>query len=422
MARDLFDHAEAGGLGNARLSDEQRLDWLRLIRSQSIGPRTFQNLINRFGGAAAALSELPGLLRQNGKGNLIICSRDDAAREMEATLQLGACFVALGEAEYPAALAAIDSPPPLLAVMGQTSIFSRPCVAIVGSRNASAAGMRMAERLASGLGAADVVIVSGLARGIDARAHAASVLTGTVAVLAGGLAKPYPAENKALLSSILAHGAVISEMPLTHDPRAQDFPRRNRIVSGIALGTIIVEAARRSGSLITARFALEQGREVFAVPGSPLDPRAEGTNDLIRNGATLVGAAQDVMEVIEPLVARNAVSRQSAREADDGPQTSEPLWEELDLPGILAAPHAPLVAEEWHAPLASSNAASQTPSDEALEALRQRLIATLSPSPVEVNDLARLLGEEPHRLQAVLFELELAGVVERSDGGRVALR
>lgn len=422
MPRDLFDHAENGGLGTARLNDEQRLDWLRLIRSQSIGPRTFQNLINRFGGAAAALAELPGLLKQNGKGNLIVCSRDDAAREIDAMLRLGARFVALGEAEYPAALAAIDSPPPLLAVMGQAAIFSRPCVAIVGSRNASAAGMRMAERLASGLGAADVVIVSGLARGIDTRAHGASLLTGTVAVLAGGLAKPYPSENKALLASILAHGAVISEMPLNHDPRAQDFPRRNRIISGVALGTIIVEAARRSGSLITARFALEQGREVFAVPGSPLDPRAEGTNDLIRKGATLVGAVQDVIEVIEPLVARNAVSREDVREADDSPQTSEPLWEELDLPGILAAPHAPLVAEEWHAPLASKGAGKNARPGDALDALRQRLMSTLSHSPVEVNDLARILGEEPHRLQAMLFELELAGVIERSDGGRVALR
>ena len=268
-----------------RLTEEQRLDWLQLIRCDNIGPRTFRTLLNRFGGAGAALDALPDLVKRNAAGRAIkMASRAEAEEEMAACARLGVRFVALGEPDYPIALRAIDAAPPLIAVRGRALVLAEPGVAIVGSRNASAAGLAFADRLARGLGRAGFVIVSGLARGIDLAAHRASFETGTIAVLAGGHARPYPPDHAPLLDQIAERGAVISEMPLNWEPRGRDFPRRNRIVSGLALGTVVVEAARRSGSLITARFASEQGREVFAVPGSPLDPRSEGTNDLLREG------------------------------------------------------------------------------------------------------------------------------------------
>src|SRR6185437_542995 len=275
-----------------KLSEEQRLDWLRLIRSDNIGPRTFRDLVNRYGGARAALTALPGLARRGGAARPgRIYSLDEARTELKAIRARGIEFVALGETGYPARLAMIDDAPPLLAVRGKSSILEQPLVAIVGSRNASAAGAKFAQTLTSDLGAAGFGIVSGLARGIDAAAHRASISTGTVAVLAGGHERIYPPEHVALVDEIVVEGAAISEMPLAWEPRARDFPRRNRLISGLAAGVVIVEAARRSGSLITARMAGEQGREVFAVPGSPLDPRAEGTNGLIKQGAIMVTEA-----------------------------------------------------------------------------------------------------------------------------------
>jgi DNA processing protein len=268
-----------------RLTDEQRLDWLRLIRSQNVGPRTFRALLNHCGGARAALAALPTLARRGGGTTTPqICSRDDAAREIEAAAKLGISLVALGEADYPRRLQMIDDAPPLIAIRGEASVLALPLVAIVGSRNASAAGAKFTERLTRGLCAAGFAIASGLARGIDAAAHRASIAAGTVAVLAGGQDRVYPPEHIDLLDDILTTGAALTEMPLGWEPRARDFPRRNRLISGLSLGVVIVEAAKRSGSLITARLALEQGREVFAVPGSPLDPRAEGTNSLIKQG------------------------------------------------------------------------------------------------------------------------------------------
>ena len=268
-----------------RLTDEQRLDWLRLIRTDNVGPRTFRALVNHYGGARAALAALPDLARRGGATRPArVHSRPDAERELAAAQALGVSFVALGESDYPRRLQMIDDAPPLLAVRGRTAALDRPMVAIVGSRNASAAGVRFAERLARDLGAAGFVVVSGLARGIDAAAHRASLASGTVAVLAGGHDRIYPPEHAGLADAILADGAAVSEMPLGWEPRARDFPRRNRLISGLALGVVVVEAARRSGSLITARIALEQGREVFAVPGSPLDPRAEGTNESAQAG------------------------------------------------------------------------------------------------------------------------------------------
>ena len=287
-----------------QLNAAQRLDWLRLIRTEGVGPRTFRTLINRFGGAGAALEALPDLAKRGAK-RVVPVTRAQAEAELEAAARIGARLVAMGEDDYPKLLQAADSAPPLIAIRGQAAILSRPAIAIVGSRNASAAGLGFTERLARGLGEAGLVVVSGLARGIDARAHKASLASGTVAVLAGGHDRIYPANHQALVESILdSGGAVLAEMPMGWEPRGRDFPRRNRIISGLAYGTVVVEAARRSGSLITARFALEQGREVFAVPGSPLDPRAEGTNDLIRQGATLVSEVEHVTSAIAPLLGR----------------------------------------------------------------------------------------------------------------------
>ncbi len=286
-----------------KLSDEQRLDWLRLIRSDNIGPRTFHDLVDYYGSVRAALTALPGLARRGGSARPIrICSREQAEAELMAARATGVEFFALGEPDYPARLQMIDDPPPVIAVRGKLEILLRPLVAIVGSRNASAAGVKFAERMARDLGNAGFVVVSGLARGIDAAAHRASLATGTVAVLAGGHDRIYPADHIGLLEKLLIEGVAVSEMPLSWEPRAHDFPRRNRIISGLSVGVVVVEAARRSGSLITARLAGEQGREVFAVPGSPLDPRNEGTNGLLKQGAIPVTEAADVIAVIEPIL------------------------------------------------------------------------------------------------------------------------
>jgi DNA processing protein len=365
------------GRGGVELSDEQRLDWLRLMRSENIGPRTFKTLINHYGGARAALAALPELARRGGAQRPgRICSPDEAARELHAAQRLGVGFVALGEADYPARLQAIDDAPPLLAVRGQAACLAQPMLAIVGSRNASAAGMRMAERLAHELGQAGLVIVSGLARGIDAAAHRSSLATGTVAVLAGGHDQVYPAEHAGLLDQILENGAAVSEMPLAWEPRARDFPRRNRLISGLSLGVLIVEAARRSGSLITARMALEQGREVFAVPGSPLDPRAEGTNGLLKQGATLVTEVEDVLAVVRPILDRGMEIPAEEPELEREVPLSEPKGDE-----------------------------------------RARVIELLGPTPAGIDDLVRLSRTSAAVVRTVLLELEIAGRLERHGNG-----
>ena len=363
-----------------RLSDDQRLDWLRLIRSDNVGPRTFRALVNHYGGARRALAALPDLARRGGaSGPARICSRQDAERELAAAKSLGVALVALGEPDYPRRLQMIDDAPPLLAVRGNAAVFGLPMVAIVGARNASAAGIRFAERLARDLGAAGFAIASGLARGVDAAAHRGSLATGTIAVLAGGHDHIYPHEHADLADAIAADGALISEMPLGWEPRARDFPRRNRLISGVAVGVVVVEAARRSGSLITARFALEQGREVFAVPGSPLDPRAEGSNDLLRQGATLVTEAADVITVVRPILGETIAA--AAEEPDAAP-----------LPAVEPA------------------------GDE-----RARIVALLGPTPVPIDDLIRLSGSSPAAVRVVLLELELAGRLERHGGALVSL-
>jgi DNA processing protein len=365
-----------------KLTEEQRLDWLRLIRTDNIGPRTFRDLVNHYGGARAALAALPALARRGGaSAPANICSREDAEAEIKAARALGIEFLALGEPDFPSRLQMIDDCPPLLAVRGKLDILLRPLVAIVGSRNASAAGVKFAEKLARDLGSAGFATVSGLARGIDAAAHRASVTTGTIAVLAGGHERIYPAEHTDLLAKILVDGAAVSEMPLAWEPRARDFPRRNRLISGLAVGVVIVEAARRSGSLITARFAGEQGREVFAVPGSPLDPRAEGTNALLKQGATLVTEAADVIAVLQPILGRG-----------------------FDVPAEEPEPDTlgPLDAE---------------PGDDE----RARIIGLLGPTAVSIDDLVRLSRSSPAVVRTVLLELEIAGRLERHGGSMVSL-
>lgn len=389
------------------LTDEQRLDWLRLIRSENVGPRTFRALVNQFGGAAAALEALPDLARRGGRLMLKVCSRAEAEKEMAAAARLGVRFVAMGEPDYPKTLQAIDTAPPLIAVRGSVEVLAKPSVAIVGSRNASASGLTFAERLSRQLGEAGYVVVSGLARGIDTKAHKATLETGTVAVLAGGHDRVYPAQNEPLLKAIVEQGGtVISEMPMGWEPRGRDFPRRNRIVSGLSYGVVVVEAARRSGSLITARFALEQGREVFAVPGSPLDPRAEGTNDLIRDGATLCAGVEHVTSVLEPLIASGPRLDRSAEEPDRL-LSSEELWDELDLPDIARAPVRPVGPEAGF--------------DEESGEVEADVIAFLGPSPVAIDDLVRQSGLSIRNVQMALLELEIAGRLERHGGNAVSL-
>ena len=313
-----------------RLTDQQRFDWLRLVRSENVGPRTFRALITNWGGARAALDALPDLARRGGaKRPIRIASVEEVEKELIAARKLGVRFVALGEPDYPPVLQEIDSAPPILALRGHADALRKTAVAIVGSRNASAAGLTFAERLARGLGQAGYVIVSGLARGIDQRAHVASLETGAVGVLAGGHGKPYPNEAVPLMERMVEAGAVVSEMPIEWEPRGRDFPRRNRIVSGLALGVVVVEAARGSGSLITARFALDQNRQVFAVPGSPLDPRAEGTNDLLKQGASICTSAEDVLTALEPIRSSDLAAMREA-----GGELGEPLWGEQALYGV----------------------------------------------------------------------------------------
>ena len=281
------------------LSDAERLDWLRLARCENVGPITFFALLDRFGSPAAVLDALPALARRGGRRRPIkVCSRAAAEREVEALTALGGRMIALVEPAYPQALAAIADPPPVIALRGRADLLLAESIAVVGARNASANGMHFAERLAADLGAAGLTVVSGMARGIDARAHAGAIETGTVAVMGGGADVVYPKENRSLFERLLTEGAVISEAPLGTVPMGRHFPRRNRIIAGLSRGVVVVEGAARSGSLITARLALEQGREVMAVPGSPLDPRASGPNGLIRQGATLVENADDVLDAL----------------------------------------------------------------------------------------------------------------------------
>ncbi len=366
-----------------RLSDDERLDWLRLIRTDNVGPRTFRDLISHFGSARAALAALPSLAQRGGSArSLRICSREQAEAELNATQLAGVEYVALDEPAYPMRLRMIDDAPPLLAVRGKLDVLARPLIAIVGSRNASAAGVKFSGQIARDLAAAGFVVVSGLARGIDAAAHRASVSTGTIAVLAGGHARIYPPEHLDLLEELVINGAAVSEMPFAREPRAHDFPRRNRIISGLSVGVVVIEAARRSGSLITARLAGEQGREVFAVPGSPLDPRNDGTNGLLKQGATPVTEAADVIAAIEPILGRTISVAPVDETAPNTPAISSSAFEEDERSGV---------------------------------------VALLGPTPVSIDDLMRLTGASPAMVRTILLELEIAGRLERHGAGLVSL-
>lgn len=363
------------------LSDAERVAWLRLIRTENVGPQTFRQLVSRTGSAAAALNALPALSRRL-RTLPRIPSASEAEDEIAALDRLSGRLVALTEPNYPPLLRHIAGPPPLLSVIGAADLDLTRTVAIVGARNASAAGQKMTRMLAGDLGAAGYVVVSGLARGIDASAHKAALRTGTVAALAGGMDRIYPEENIPLAREIVDNGGLlVSEMPMGWQPRARDFPRRNRLVSGMSLGVVVVEAARKSGSLITARMALEQDREVFAVPGSPLDPRAEGGNALIQEGARLITGAHDIVDTLSS----GYRSIASLPDADS------------DEPGLFED-------------------AEPTEDD------RARLLAALSVTPVPVDELIANTGLSVPVVQMLLLGLDLEGQIEWSSGQLVALR
>lgn len=407
------------GETSTRLSPAQLVDWLRLIRSENIGPRTFRQLINRYGGAAAALEALPELVARQIRGRTIrLCERAEAEREIDAAAKMGVRFVAMCDADYPPLLREIDTAPPLLALRGSAAALRRDCVAIVGARNASSAGTAFAQQLARDLTREEFGIVSGLARGVDAAAHRASLGGGAVAVLAGGHARPYPSENLELLERIVsAGGAALSEMPLEWEPRGRDFPRRNRLVSGVSRAVVVVEAARRSGSLITARFAAEQGREVFAVPGSPLDPRAEGTNDLLREGANLCAGAEDVTRV---LLAQRLGPRPGADLLGEGGpvEQEEPLFDELDLFSFQEAPRLHPSSAPSPVPLQPSAAPAAAPLG---RNAREAVLSLLSPTPMSVDEIIRASGLPAPEVQSALLDLDLEGRLERHGGALLSL-
>jgi DNA processing protein len=369
-------------------STEDRLAWLRLIRSDRIGPVAFYQLVERFGSADAALEALPDLARKSGNRRFRLCSVDTAMAEIEASERVGARMIAAFEDCYPKLLAALDHPPPIIHVIGDDDIFVRPAVAMVGARNASALGRRFATELARDLGSLGVVVVSGLARGIDTATHEGAIDTGTVAVLAGGVDQIWPPQNEGLYRRIAESGAIVSERPPGYTAKARDFPRRNRLISGLSLGTLVVEAAVRSGSLITARHALEQGREVFAVPGSPLDPRCRGCNMLIRDGAVLTESAEDVIQAIGPMV---------------------PILQPAPLPRKAAMPDA------------ESDPTVNGRNDEPDAESRRLVDQLLGPSPVEIDELIRQAELTPAVVATILLELELAGRLQRHAGNKVSV-
>ena len=383
------------------LSRDQKIDWLQLCRSGGVGPQTFFKLLGRFGSADRALEELPRLARAaGGEERWRRCRRDEAEAELAAVAERGCALIAHGEPAYPQRLAEIADPPPLLIVRGSPELLAAPAVAVVGARNASANGRMLAHNLANELAAHGLLVVSGLARGIDAAAHEGALAAGwpTIAVIASGVDVAYPSENAELMERIAATGAIVSERPLGAVPQARHFPRRNRLISGLSLGIVVVEAAPQSGSLITARLAAEQGREVMAVPGSPLDPRHRGTNQLLRDGATLVESAADVIAALGPLA----------------PDQHRPMVRPAASAEILVArPTA-----ERKTP-ASPRLPLQPAADGA--DLVGRLCERLGPEPLLVDELIRQCQASTAEVQRALLELELDGRLERHPGNRVSL-
>lgn len=370
-----------------QLTEDEKLDWLRLSRTENVGPVSFRQLLAHFGSARAALEAVPDLRRRGGMrlpGR--IYPQSAAERDMKAARKAGLHIIALPEAEYPALLKHIESAPPLLYAKGRLELAMGDCIAIVGSRAASAAGLQFAGHLARDLGGHDLVITSGLARGIDTAAHKAALPSGTIAVLAGGLDVVYPPENAGLHAAIAESGLLISEYPLDFSPRGQDFPRRNRIISGISLGAVIVEATQQSGSLITARMALEQNRELFAVPGHPLDPRSSGTNQLLRDGAHLTRSSDDVIAELQ-LGLRPAMFREAL----------SPIFPQ-EMPAIGFEPTELSVSD------------------------REKIISALGITPIDTDILVRNIDISPRHLSVALLELELAGRIERHGNRHVSLR
>ena len=361
---------------SAPLSRAERIARLRLARTERVGPVAFRELMKRYRTAEAVLDALPELSRRAGS-MVRPASLDLAEAEIAAGEALGAALLVVGDAEYPPLLAAVDPPPPVLWTLGRTELLARRSVAVVGARIASASGQRFARGLASELGQAGYVVVSGMARGIDAAAHEGALPHGTAAVLGGGVDDVYPPDNAALYERLAGEGCIVSESPVGHRAQARDFPRRNRIISGLSLGVVVVEAEIRSGSLITARLAAEQGREVFAVPGSPLDPRARGANDLIRQGANLCEGAEDVLRVLETLRTIADLPKEGFDEGD------------------------------------------AVPPDADLDALRERIAALLAPTPTPRDELVRSTGAPTAHVLAALTELALAGRAELLPGGLV---
>ncbi len=401
------------------LDDTQRLDWLRLWRSENVGPVLFYQLIDRFGSAATALEALPELARSGGRKKPVrLCTEAQAAEELERLQRLGARLLARGETGYPPLLAYSAAPPPLLALRGDLTAGQQPLVAIVGARNASVGGRTIARSTAAALAAEGYGVVSGLARGIDAAAHEGALAArggqqqaaGTVAVLACGIDVPYPREHAGLMERITAEGGLlISEMPPGTGPKRELFPRRNRLVAGMSLGVVVVEAARRSGSLITARLAAEEGREVMAVPGSPLEPRAAGCNHLLREGAVLVRHADDVAQVLS----REAAQLKMALR-EPPPRIPSGNAEVVDeLPAPTAPPPAP------HAAPTTASSAPAAATVQPPASLRQRLLALLSASPVHQDELLRVADADPADVLAALMELELAGEIMRTADGQL---
>jgi DNA processing protein len=356
------------------LNEAERIDWLRLARTPNIGPVTFFQLLRKFKSAGAALEGLPEVTRRSGRGrNLIPPDIAEIEHELDRTRKYGAQVIASVEPSYPPLLKALDPPPPVLTALGKVELATKPTVAIVGARNASAAGRKLARDIGSALGRAGLVTVSGLALGIDGEAHAASLGTGTIAVLGGAVDHVYPPQHDRLYAEIASEGLILSESPFGYRAKAQDFPRRNRIITGLSRGVVVVEAAERSGSLISARMAGEQGRDVMAMPGSPLDPRSAGTNRLIREGATLVRHADDILEVLESLAFTGVSSRGQVFEGAPEP----------DLPADLI----------------------------------ERIQQALSPHPMPLDEIARAAGATPAQCAAALMELELAGEAVTLPGG-----
>ncbi|MBO6827405.1 MAG: DNA-protecting protein DprA [Sneathiella sp.] len=369
--------------GISNISAKERLCWLQLIRSENVGPISFFQLLHRFKSAEEALLQIPDLAKKGGaKRPIRIFSQSAAKSELAQLEEFGGRLIAMPDPDYPALLREIHDPPPVISVLGHSQLLNRICLGVVGSRNASANAIRLTRSFAEKVGARDITIVSGLARGIDTAAHVASLNSGTVGVVGGGIDVIYPKENAELFREIAARGCIIAEQPFGTQPQARHFPRRNRIISGLSHGVLVMEATPKSGSLITARMAAEQGREVFAIPGSPLDPRARGTNNLIREGAMLV---ESPSEIIDTLLNQHHFS------------VKEPDQQQLNLHPT-----------EDHC-------------EAELDQFRPKLLSLLSPTPVEIDEIIRLLDIAPSVAMTILLELELAGRVERHFGNRVSL-